>query len=1005
MPVSLHTHSWYSLLEGASSPQNLWARAEASGMTALALTDTNNLYGAIPFTLEARRRGLRPLLGACLRQEGMHCVALIEQPIGYRNLCRILSRLHLDGPQTCLESSLRENAEGLHLLVEDMGLARRLREAFPGRLWLELVRPRAGSKPGRASAREQALLQEAAHLGMKPIASTGAHFATPEEYPVFRLATVVRQGGLLDQLPARLPIMPDHHLAGSQTLSRWFADIPEAVANTDRLADQLADDVLPSATILPPARVPRSLDAVGFLRCLGEQGLRRRGLETDAAARARLREELVVIEATGLSSYFLVVRDIARYARCRGHTMALRGSAGNSFVCYLLDITNVNPLRFDLGHDRFLHPGRPDLPDIDLDFDWKIRDAVIAHVFERYGPRHTAMISTHQFLQPRSAFREAAKAHGLSNDQIRQLTESMEDRIDDVLTKAWQGKDVAPSNRRGFDDRKLDAILRDGKRLLGLPRHLSVHPGGVVITPEPIEDYVPLQRAAKGVVITQFEKDAIEHIGLVKIDLLGNRALGTIDETRAQGLAPVTEEPAADIIDLLRRGDTLGVGQLESPAMRHLLIQMRPNGVEDVIAALAVVRPGAASGDVKEAYLRRRRGLETYTLHPLLVPALGANHGCMIYEDDGPRVIEALTGFSIPETYRFFKRVKKCADPAEEHALAGEFLSRCAARGVPRTLAIEQFVLVTKFRHYSFCKSHAVSYGLIAWQACAAKVRHPLTFWAAALNNNQGMYPRRVYVEAIKRSRLEVRLPCVNRSGGPFIVADGAIRTGLEAIATLPEDLRERLLYERERHGPFRDLGDLRRRIDPGPEALGCLIRCGALDFTGRPRPALFLEAELEQSAPATSPEESLFGDMPFSPLWAPPDYTPRRRLLDEWNLLGFVAGPPLLSLFASVLPAQRVLSQVLHHHIGRKVTVAGVVAAHRYTTTSDGRPMQFLSLEDETGLIELNLFPGNCPPVPHLQLGPYVATGMVEEDMDVVTVNALTVQPATGSVSYAAFG
>ncbi len=1028
MPVPLHTHSWYSLLEGVSSLEQLLERARACGYKALALTDTNNLYGAVPFVELACRLGVRPLLGACLRQQRTRCVALIAERAGYRNLCRILSRLHLE--QRPLTDLLPENAEGLHVLVDDAALAERLREAFGARLWLEVTRP------PRSRRQEQELLDAAERLGARLVASTAAHFTAPEEYPVYRLLTAVRQGTLLDQLPVELPLTPHHYLAGPEELRRRFRDLPQAVHNTDLLAEQLRSDVLPRDTILPQPRLPRQFNPSQYLRLLCERGLRRRDLGESLAARERLREELAVIESGALAGYFLVVRDIARFARRRRHGMALRGSAGNSLVCYLLEITDVDPLRFNLSLERFLHAGRPDLPDIDLDFDWKVRDEVIAYVMRRHGLRHTAMISSHLFLQPRSAFREAGKVHGLSNEQISRLLEILPERVEKLLRIEDRGSRIEKDNEgaKSLDPRSsildpqssiLDPrssafpleparwprLLRDARLLLGRPHHLSIHPGGVVITPRPLEEYVPLQMAPKGVPITQFEKDAAGHIGLVKIDLLGNRALAAVDE--AQRLVVASGqllphdlhrclEEDGQTLELVQRGDTLGVNQLESPAMRHLLVQMQPRCIDDVIQTLALVRPGAAAVGMKERFLRRRRGLEPLgDLDPRL-EMLQPTQGLMLYEDDALHVIRALTGWDVPEAYRFYKQIAR--DETGEHAaeLSVPFLEACSAQNVPGALAAEQWVQLTKFRHYTFCKSHAVSYGLLAWLGAYFKRHHPLCFWTAVLNNNQGSYPRRVYVEAIKRAGIELRLPCVNRSAGPFAIEGDTIRVGLDAVANLSQELKIAILTERRRHGPYRDLADFRRRVTPGPEALATLIRCGALDFTGRTRPALLLEADLfekekgkRQKAKGSLDEPALF---PFalelftSEGWSPPDYSAEQRLRDEWDLLGFVLGPPLMALFRPQLPSGLITSPEIPAHLGRMVSLAGMTATARQARTADGRDLQFLTLQDEWGLVEVTLFAGMCPQLIALGLGPYLATGRVEDHLGVLALNARSV-------------
>ncbi|HMF11902.1 MAG TPA: DNA polymerase III subunit alpha, partial [Gemmataceae bacterium] len=849
---------------------------------------------------------------------------------------------------------------------------------------------------------ERQLLACAQRLGLPLVASTAVHFATPDAYHAFRLANAVRQTMLVEQVPRRLSITPEHPLVDRETFRRRFADLPDAHRNTELLGEQLRSSVLPRQVILPPPRVPRSLDANGFLQALCERGLRRRDVGGNLAARQRLREELTIIEATNLAGYFLIVRDIARYARRKNHSMALRGSAGNSLVCYLLEITDVDPLRFGLPMERFLHPGRTDLPDIDLDFDWKVRDDVIDYVFRRHGPRHTARISSHLFLQPRSAFRESAKAHGLSNQQVSALLETLDARVSRLVEEDDESAIRNPQSAipRSFplEPARWPAIVRDAKVLLGRPHHLSIHPGGVVITPQPIENHAPLQVAPKGVVMTQFDKDSVEYVGLVKIDLLGNRALATVDEAmhhlrlqisdcRFENLQSEICNLKSDFApQLLQQGDTLGVNQLESPAMRHLLIQMQPGGIDDVIQSLALIRPGAASIGAKECFVRRRHGLEPVRVaHPSLEPLLSETMGLMLYEDDGLAVIQALTGLPAPDADRFRKRVAKHRTEEEALVLTKEFLAACDRHGTPRSASTEMWVQLAKFNNYSFCKSHAVSYGLIAWKAATLKARHPLAFWTAALNNNQGMYPRRVYIEAIKRAGIPLRLPCVNRSSGPFSIDGGAIRTGLDAVASLDETLKDAILIERDRNGHYQDLGDFRRRVEPGPETLALLIRCGAFDFTGQPRPALFLASDLQDRA---GPGEELFRD-DLSRDWTPSDYVTVRRFRDEFELLGFITGPPLMALFRPSVPEGFITSGDLAANIGRRVRVSGLVATARHTPTSDGRDMQFVTLEDEWGLVEVTLFPGTCEPVAYLTMGPYNATGRVEEQFGVVTLTA----------------
>jgi DNA polymerase III alpha subunit len=667
--------------------------------------------------------------------------------------------------------------------------------------------------------------------------------------------------------------------------------------------------------------------------------------------------------------------------------MALRGSAGNSLVCYLLGITDVDPLRFRLELERFLHPGRPDLPDIDLDFDWKERDSVIEEVTRRYGFDHVARVCMHLMFQPRSAFREAGKVHGLSTEQVSEMLLSLDERVDAIVIPE-PGSPMPPCPRLfPLEPERWPRMVADARLLLGRPMLTALHPGGIVITPRPVADYAPLQWAAKGVVMMQYDKDAAEALGLVKIDLLGNRALSTVDEAKKHVASPVPpavechNDPAT--VALLRRGDTVGITQLESPAMRHLLVPMRVRGLDDVIQALALLRPGAASIGMKDLFIRRRNGKETPPPpHPLMELLLGETHGLMVYEDDAMRVLQALTCMDAARADLFRKRIAKHQTPEEGEALWREFVAMCR---VPEGEVAELWAQMAKFNRYSFCKSHAVSYGLIAWQAAWLKAHHPAQFWSAALNNNQGAYPPRVYIEEVKRSGLRLLPPCVNASGLGFSVDGGAIRVGLDAVSGVPEAVRQAIVENR----PYAGLSDLRRRVSIGPEALSALVRVGAFDFTGKSRPALFLEAEI-----GTPHEGELFSLDPAEG-WSPPDDPPDRRWRDEWRILGFVLGPPLYSLFRPRLPVSGpplVDSVDLHRHAGRTVRVQGLVATARLTHTEAGKPLQFITLEDERGLSEVTIFAGTCRPLPYLTIGPYVATGAVEDRHGAVTLTARSV-------------
>jgi len=429
-----------------------------------------------------------------------------------------------------------------------------------------------------------------------------------------------------------------------------------------------------------------------------------------------------------------------------------------------------------------------------------------------------------------------------------------------------------------------------------------------------------------------------------------------------------------------------------------------------VIQALALIRPGAASIGAKEKFIRRRRGLEQVRhLHPFLEPLLGDSCGLMLYEDDALRVVQTLTGLSAPEADRFRKQITKSASDEETKTLSIAFLTACERNGIARSVAEEIWINLAKFNSYSFCRSHAVSYGMIAWQAAFLKAHFPLVFWTAALNNNQGMYPRRVYVEAAKRTGIPFGLPCVNRSESEFSIEDAGIRTGLSCIRSLDEKSKEAILQDRQRRGPYQSLTDFLQRVSVGSETLALLIQVGTFDFTGQSRPALMLEAAIEERTPrhpsffpfdSSSPTGIRAptvreGDSSSSD-WTPVDYSQVRQWREEWEHLGFLAGPPLMVLFRPLLPKGLQDSRQLATRIGRPIRLGGLVATGRHAETKNGEEMQFITLEDEWGLVEVTLFPRLCSPVPHLGIGPYIVQGDVEEQHDVLTVTARAFYRAT---------
>jgi DNA polymerase-3 subunit alpha/error-prone DNA polymerase len=775
-----------------------------------------------------------------------------------------------------------------------------------------LISHRTGARP-RAPESFEGL------AALPPGRALHVYLADPREARLHRLLSAIRENTLFE----RVREAPPPALA-PETL-------PETTPEEEELLESCDWEFLPAPRVFPSGQ-----GGMERLRELVRAGLARRYPVSPPLE--RLERELGVIGRLGLADYFLVVHDIVRYARERGHPVAGRGSGASSLVAYLLGITNVDPVAYGLPFERFLHERRADFPDLDVDFSWRIRDEVIAHVFRRYGD--VAMVSSPVVLRERSAFREAARALGYSDAQIGAL-------------------------RRGSGGGEdLRRIERAARALLGRPRHLSIHPGGVVLHPD---GAAPLEVAEKGVAVTQYDKDAVEEAGLVKIDLLGNRALGAIREAgeivaRGGGTPPDPERPEPDpaAAALLREGRTLGCAQLESPAMRALLRMLRPEDVRGVMKALALIRPSAASLGMKDRFVRRARGLEAWEGSP------ADTYGILLYEDDAILVAAAAAGMEAAEADLFRRRVQKLRTEDERIELSREFLARAARHGTPPEEARHLWFQMARFNEFSFCRAHAASYALLAWAAARLRARHPAAFWTAALNNNQGLYDARVYVEEARRDGVRILPPCVQRSGVEFTEEGGAIRVGLGRVAGLGGREMEEILAGR----PFASLADFLERTRMSRPSLRNLVLAGALDWAGGTRPEILLAA--------------LSGGVPAPPR---PDFTEEEKFFHEFGILGLsVRGHPLRYLWRGPRPGPG--SASLAARAGRRVRLAGLLATGRAARTARGEPMAFLTFEDEEGLFEAVLFPAAFRLRRVLGTpGPYVVTGTVQVRHDAVAV------------------
>jgi DNA-directed DNA polymerase III PolC len=1041
--VPLRVHSHGSLLHGTASPEALIARALELGYPALALCDRDNLYLAIRFFQAARADGLTPLLGATVTS-GAHEALLI--PIdrrGYAHLCRILTHRRLDDAFDLIalmaEPAAEPLAAGLHVIVESPGFAAALaaagvppahgdagpapggradtgrRTAHAGGLWMGV----------RGLASERVRLGErvamARWLGVPLVATGDCTMLAATDHDTHRVAVTAAAGELLERMPPGEFCAREAWLASPAEWERrvravcagagLLAVAGEALAHNHELVARCRLDLDLGTPIFPRAPLPDGVAGCVHLRGQCEAGLVRRYPRERDAARARLANELAMIERMGFTDYFLLVAEIVGFARARGIPTVGRGSGASSIVAYVLGITNVDPLRYGLTFERFLNPARRDCPDLDIDLCWRRRDDVIAHVYDTYGKGRVAMISTHATLGARSAFRETAKALGVPNARVNALAK----RIPRDLEKPYPRHlaRVAEAGAVDWSEPVLARALALAERLDGAPRHLSVHSGGIVIGDRELTHYVPLERAAKQIIVTQFEMRAIEAIGLVKMDLLGNRALSTIGECLelieqgSPGGAPDLEDIDGDPATAarIRVGDTLDCFQLESPAMRHLVRMLDARSLDDTIAAVALVRPGPAESGMKEVFCRRRRGLEPPSyLHPSLVPVLECTYGVMLYEEDVMRVAAALTGLSLAEGDDLRRAIGAARTDDEFRSLEQGFVAQAARAGVDADSARRVWRELTRFAAYAFCKAHAAGYGALGYQCAYLKEHHPTEFAVAILNHHAGMYATWVHVEDLRRQGVVFRAPCAQRSAWdttlerrgdtrgangcvtrragdrdftedtarPAPRKDGrpnAVRVGLGRVFGLAEATGRRIVAARATR-PFRSLADFTERVRPTLPELEALVLAGALDWTGRTRPSLLLEARAGSKAWSRAPAHAMTALVhagasvdpePIAPVAVPelPEFGAAAHLRGEVRATGLWFGPHPLELLApaseraGTVPAAR-----LADCVGHAVAVVGLPCAYRGVETKSGERMLFLTLADQTGLAECVLFP-----------------------------------------------
>ncbi|GAV31234.1 error-prone DNA polymerase [Coriobacteriaceae bacterium EMTCatB1] len=1029
--VHLHVHSSFSFMDGAADVGALVERAAAYGMPALALTDHQGLSGAVRFYRAAKKAGIRPIVGAeivvepvgCVGDEGdapptarlplpplagfgraagqgFHLTLLAKDRTGYANLCALITRMHLGKTQRPSVAGLEDLARfsegliglsgcpygeaGAAVLAGQASRAERALAALarcfaPGDFYVELMNLLVPESPRYVAT----LVGIAERLGLPIVATNDVHYVEKRE---FRLHDVLAAAGARTGLPGPYERQnAELWLKPASEMRRLFAGVPGACDATLAIAERCDLDLGLGTLHFPSVEVPRGETPYSTLAKAAWDGLGKRYRPLTPEAVARLERELAAIQQLGFAEYFLVVKDIVDFARSRQIRATGRGSAGDSIVAYALGITDADPIQHDLLFERFLNPARRQMPDIDVDFDSRRRDEVVAYIYKRFGEDHVAMVATIQTMGARGAVRTAARALGFPPREIDALSRNL------PWTSARRLREVLAAypecrNHPLHDQERYGLVIELAEELAGFPMHLGTHLGGFLITKEPVWTWAPLQIAGKGVAVAQYDKDDVEALGLVKMDILGLRMHSAISDAVELARARVGEDAVPEPFDLapddpevfamIARADTVGVFQLESSGQRNLATRLKPRTFGDIIAAISLFRPGPLEAEMITPFIRRRHGIEPVSVpHPAMAEVLRDSYGVILYQEQVLRVAHAVAGFSLAEADLLRRAMTKDRSRAEMEAIRERFVEHAVERGVDRSAAEEAFRQIEGFAAYGFCKAHAACFAVISYASAWLKRYFPAEFACAILNNEpMGFYTPRAVLNDARRHGIEVLPPHVNRSDAEHTVeADGrAIRVGLKDVCGITQRTLAAIARERARR-PFLDLADFLRRTGAETPEAESLIRVGALDGlgltdAGRPPTRDEMLAMLPELK-AVIAREGVAGDdvLLIAPGKARTPECPQHP--SGWSLLRRVSAElEILGLSISCHPLELADDDLDRCGVTRarelqalddrtRVRVVGVRERAQTPPTRSGKRTCFLTLEDATGLLDVVVF------------------------------------------------
>jgi len=1014
MFTHLHVHTEYSLLDGLCRIPQLVGRAKELGMNSVAVTDHGAMYGVIQFYRAAREAGIKPIIGCemyvALRgreqkdtadKNPYHLTLLVKNEAGYHNLTQLNSKAHLEGfyyrPRVDRELLLKHR-QGLIALsgclqgeVPRLLLEGRTNEAREAALWyketfgdfyFEIQR-----HPIPELGRVNPLLIEMGHeLEIPLVATNDVHYTLKDDFRSHDLLLCIQRNTTMYD-PARYSMGETFYFTSEEEMRQLFADIPEAVDNTQHIADTCNLELEFGRQLLPEVELPHGLNADKYLEKLCREGLARRYSRPPPQLTERLDYELHVIKKTNFANYFLVVGDLVSFARKRGILVGVRGSAAASLVLYTLGITDIDPIEHKLVFERFLNLERKEMPDIDLDFQDDRRDEVITYAAQKWGSECVAQIITFGTFGARAAVRDVGRALGMPYGDVDRVAKLVPTAPNITLEKALEEN---PELSQLYNiDEAVKMLIDDAKRLEGLARHASTHAAGIVISKEPLTKYVPLQRPTRmdegAIAMTQFSMDDVAQIGLLKMDILGLINLTVLAKTveliaQNKGVrVELTKIPLDDVktFALLVAGETTGVFQLEGGGMRAFVKDLKPSTFGDIAAMIALYRPGPMQHIPR--FIKAKQGLEPIEFpHPDLVNILRDTYGIIVYQDQVLFIVQAFAGYSLGAADIFRKAMGKKIPEVMQKERAN-FIAGAKKKGFSEKLAEQVFELIEPFAGYAFNKAHSTSYAMIAYQTAYFKANYPVEFMCSLMTRHMGQPEKiRSAVSDCNRMGIKVLPPDINKSRVEFSIEktpDGdAIRFGLSAIKNVGAGAVEPIIIARE-EGEFQSISDLCRRADMrsvNKKVMESLIKVGALDKMGvrgvllasvdRILSLAQRERRLHDTGQTTMFD--LFGESVQTPLpelqLEGEDAPLQEKLGWERELTGLYLSEHPLSGAVRKLAAMHttLCGQIDESMVGKNITIAGMVASVRHLFTRESKPFVAASLEDLDGTVQINVWP-----------------------------------------------